>query len=204
MLVGSAAPGPRAVVGPYPRAMLASLPLTTLDLVVLGLVAIFALRGAFKGFVWQAVRLVALFGAVWGAGAWHGWLGARLGSWFTFLPEASVPFVAWVVVFVLLLVLGSYLAHMARGFIHSADLSGIDRAAGFVLGAATGLALCTLLLLIGGALLDKFGKRDFLDQALAGSHTPEYLVKAADLLRPLLPQGVQEIWDEARKSVQPS
>lgn len=185
--------------------MLAALPLTTLDLVVLGLTAVFALRGAFKGFVWQAVRLVALFGAVWGAGVWHGWLAQRLGSWFTFLPDASVPFVSWVVVFLGLMVLGAYLAHMARGLIHSADLSGLDRTAGFVLGAGTGLALCTLLLLLGGALLGKerFTEPGMIRDALAGSQTPAYLVRAADLLAPMLPGGVREIWDEARSAVEP-
>src|SRR5688572_15087125 len=104
-----AEPGCAPRPSPYPPAMVTVLALTTLDMVVLGLVAVFALRGAFKGFVWQTVRLIALFGAVWGAGAWHGWLAERLGTWFTFLPSRAVPVISWVVIFVLLMILGSYL-----------------------------------------------------------------------------------------------
>jgi membrane protein required for colicin V production len=192
---------PRAPRTPYPPAVLVAFSLTTLDVVVLGLVLVFALRGAWKGFVWQAVRLVALFGAVWGAGAWHGWLAARLGSWFTFLPDKSVPLVSWVVIFVGLMILGSYLAHMVRGLIRSADLSGLDRMAGLVLGAATGLALCTLLLLLGGAILARTDNQDYLDDALRGSKSPVFLVRAAELLAPMLPEGVRDIWNDARKSV---
>jgi uncharacterized membrane protein required for colicin V production len=183
--------------------MPAAFTLTTLDLVVLALVAVFALRGAFKGFVWQAVRLVALFGAVWGAGAWHEWVAARLANVFTFLPNASVPLVAWVLVFLALLILGAYLAHMARGLIRSADLSGLDRTAGFILGGATGAALCTVLLLVGGAMLVKWNNKQVLEDALCDAHSPEYLVKAAELLAPLLPEGVRTDWDEARRCITP-
>jgi membrane protein required for colicin V production len=183
--------------------MLAAFSLTTLDLVVLGLVAVFALRGAFKGFVWQAVRLVALFGAVWGAGAWHAWVAARLKNLFTFLPDASVPLVSWVLVFLALLILGAYLAHMARGVIRSADLSGLDRTAGFVLGGATGLALCTVLLLLGGAMLVKWNQKQVLEDALCEAQSPEYLVKAAELLAPLLPDGVRADWEDARRCITP-
>jgi membrane protein required for colicin V production len=179
------------------------LALTTLDMVVLGLVAVFALRGAFKGFVWQAVRLVALFAAVWGAGAWHGWLAERLGSWFTFLPDRAVPVISWVVIFVLLMILGSYLAYMIRGLIRSADLSALDRTAGLVLGAATGLALCTVLLLLGGALLARSENRGTFDDALKGSQSPLYLVRAAEFLAPMLPEGVRDVWNDARKTVSP-
>lgn len=181
--------------------MLLALALTTLDLVVLGLCGVFALRGAFKGFVWQAVRLAALFGALWGAGAWYGWLADRLRTWFTFLPEKSVPFVAWGVVFFALLLLGAYLAHMARGLIRSAELSGPDRVAGLVLGAAAGLGLATLLLLVGAAGLNAFGQRQVLDDALQGSLTPAYMSKASELLEPLLPEGVRALWADLRRDL---
>ena len=179
-----------------------ALALTTLDLVVLGLCALFALRGAMKGFVWQAVRLVALFGALWGAGAWYGWLGERLGHWFSFLPDRSVPFVAWGVLFLGLLLVGSYVAHMARGLIRSAELSGLDRMVGLALGAAMGLGLCTLLLLIGGALANAFGQRTLLDDTLRGSVTREAMVKSAEWLEPLFPPGLRDVWSGALGSVE--
>lgn len=175
--------------------------LTPLDLGVLGLCGLFALRGALKGFAWQAVRLVALFGALWGAGAWYGWLAERLRSWMSFLPEKAVPFVAWGAVFLGLLLLGTYVAHMARGVIRSAELSGLDRLAGLALGAAAGLGLATLLLLVGAAGLNAFGQRQVLDDALVGSVTPPYLGKASEFLEPLLPEGVRELWNDLRREV---
>ena len=179
-----------------------ALALTTFDLVALGLCALFALRGAWKGFVWQAVRLVALFGALWGAGAWYGWLAERLRSWFTFLPDKAVPFVAWGLVFLGLLLLGAYVAHMARGLIRSAELSGLDRMVGLALGAAMGLGLCTLVLLVGGALANAFGQRTLLDDALRGSITREAMVKSAELLEPLFPPGLRDVWSDALDSVE--
>ena len=183
--------------------MPAAFTLTTLDLVVLALVAVFALRGAFKGFVWQAVRLVALFAAVWAAGAAHGWVAARLPNVLTFLPNAAVPLVSWLLVFLAVLILGAYLAHMARGVIRSAELSGLDRTAGFVLGGATGLVLCTVLLLLGGSFLVKANEKDVLDDWLCDSHAHAYLLKSAELLAPLLPEGLRADWEKARSCLTP-
>lgn len=181
--------------------MLLAATLTTLDIAVLALCGLFALRGALKGFAWQAVRLVALFGALWGAGAWYGWVADRLRTWVSVLPEKAVPFVAWGVVFLGLLLLGTYLAHMARGLIRSAELSGPDRVAGLVLGAAAGLGLATLLLLVGAAGLNAFGQRQVLDDALKGSLTPAYMSKASELLEPLLPEGVRSLWADLRRDL---
>ncbi len=180
--------------------MLATI-LNALDLAVLTVCALFALRGALKGFAWQVVRLLALFGALWGASAWDDWLTARLRVWIPALPEASVPFVAWGTIFVLLLLLGAYVAHMARGLIRSADLTGMDRVFGFALGAATGLFFATLLLVVGGALLDTFGKRDLLEDAVHASVLAKPMGKAAEVLGPLLPDGVRQVWDDALASV---
>jgi len=173
----------------------------SLDIAVLVVCALFALRGALKGFAWQVVRLVALFGALWGASAWDDWLAARLKVWIPALPDSSLPFVAWGTLFVLLLLLGAYLAHMARGLIRHADLTGLDRIFGFVLGGATGLFFATLLLVVGGALLDTFDKRSVLEEAVHDSALAEPMGKAADVLGPLLPDGVRQIWDDARTAV---
>lgn len=178
--------------------------LTTLDLAVLGVCGLFALRGAFKGFVWQAVRLTALFGALWGAAAWYGWVADRLRAWVTFLPDKSVPLVAWGLVFFALLLLGAYLAHMARGLIRTAELSGVDRLTGLALGAATGLGLSTLLLLVGAALMNALSQRAVLEDLLRGSTTLEPMTRAASLLEPLLPDGVRDVWTDLRTNLQPA
>ena len=175
--------------------------LTTLDIAVLAVCALFALRGSLKGFAWQVVRLVALFGALWGASAGDDWLTARLRVWIPALPEASVPFVAWGTLFVLLLLVGAYVAHMARGLIRSADLTGMDRVFGFALGAVTGLFFATLLLVVGGALLDTFGKRELLEDAVHASVLAKPMGTAADVLGPLLPDGVRQVWNDALASV---
>jgi membrane protein required for colicin V production len=175
--------------------------LTTLDIAVLAVCALFALRGALRGFVWQAVRLVALFAALWGASACDDPLAERLRAWFPALPPASVPFVAWGAVFVALLLLGAWVAHLARNLIQRADLTSMDRVAGCVLGAATGLFFATLLLVVGGALLDAFQERALLEDAVHDSALAGPMGKAADVLGPLLPDGVRQIWEDARTSV---
>jgi hypothetical protein len=172
--------------------------LTTFDLAVVGVSALFALRGGLKGFVWQALRLLGLFVALWGASAGHVWLAARLRDLIPTLSEASAPFVAWGSIFVVLLVLGAWVANKARGVVEAVDLTGLDRAAGFVLGAAWGLFCATILLVVGGALLDAFGERGRLAAIVEGSRLAAPMGEAAAALGDLLPDGVREVWERTR------
>lgn len=175
--------------------------LTPLDLGALALCVLFAVRGALRGFVWQAIRLLTLAAALWGASALHRPLGGRIAAWFPALAPSAAPFVAWGVVFVVLLVLGALLASRARGAVDHVELTLLDRLAGLGLGAATGVAFCALALFVGGALLDGLGQRRVLDDMLRGASAPTALGKVADALAPLLPEGAQGTLEDARRRV---
>jgi uncharacterized membrane protein required for colicin V production len=174
--------------------------LTTFDLAVVGVCLLFALRGGLKGFVWQSLRLLGLLAALWGASAGDDWLAARLRGLLPTLSETAAPFVAWGSIFVVLLVLTAWAAHKARGVVEAVDLTGLDRAAGFVLGAVWGLFCATVLLVVGGALLDAFGERARLETLVQGSRLAEPMGEASRALGDLLPHGVREVWDGARRA----
>lgn len=118
--------------------------LTTLDTIAAVLVAVFALRGAFKGFAWQALRTVGLFGAIWAAFAWRTPVATWLTERVSFLPSAAAPWTASIAIFVGVFLLATWLAFVTRGALRTVRLGGLDLALGLVLGAAMGFALFTL------------------------------------------------------------
>jgi uncharacterized membrane protein required for colicin V production len=164
--------------------------LTTPDTIVLAACALFAVRGALKGFAWQAVRTVGLVAALWGAGAWHqrfgGWLHEHVG----FLPEASTPWVAWFLILAGLLVVATFFAWMAKGAVHKVQLGGPDRLLGFALGAVMGLVLMTAGFLVWGSWV----KEETLRGTLEGSVSVRWMARVVDTVEPLLPADIAKRW----------
>jgi len=168
--------------------------LTVPDTIVLGICLILALRGAWKGFVWQAVRTVGLIGSLWGATQFYVPVADWLNRTFAFIPEAATPALAWVVILLGIFLLFAFLAHMARGAIRTAQLSSVDRALGLGLGAVMGLVVCVVLFVLYGHV----AKDDELHETLDGSVSARYLAETVELLDPLFPEVVR---DRFRKSL---
>ncbi|MFM8386891.1 MAG: CvpA family protein [Planctomycetia bacterium] len=177
--------------------------LSTLDLVLVAVVALFALRGALKGFVWQVIRFVAAGLAFACASLADDPLAPVLRSVFPSLGEAAAPSVAWSIVFFLVLLLGTWAAHLARGLVHSVALAGVDRIAGFLLGAATGVLFSLLVVVMGGAWLEASGRQEQMAHYTKGSQLLAPLGRLADTLGAYLPQGARSLWLEVRPAALP-
>jgi uncharacterized membrane protein required for colicin V production len=163
--------------------------LTVPDTIVLVVCGLMGLRGALKGFAWQAVRTAALVGAIWGASLWHEPVGAWIDRTFP-IPSAWAPWIGWGLVLAVLFLFGAYLAHVARGFIRTVELTHVDRALGLVLGAVVGLVLCTA----GFLLYGRFAGSDDLRATFEGSVSRRWMERVVDVVEPVLPPGVRRIW----------
>jgi membrane protein required for colicin V production len=164
--------------------------LTTPDTLVLVACVLFALRGAWKGFAWQAVRTVGLVAALLGAGAWHQRFGVWLDDHVTFLPSAATPWVAWFLILAGLLFVATFFAWMAKGAVHRVELGGVDRLLGFGMGAVMGLVLMTAGFLVWGSWVQE----DTLRSTLDGSVSVGWMARVVDTVEPFLPADVAKRW----------
>ena len=166
--------------------------LTTPDLIVLGVCLLFGIRGAWKGFAWQAVRTVGLILALFGATQWFSPIGNWIDQKFSFIPSIAAPVVAWVLVLVVIFAAITYLAHLARGAVRSADLRGVDRFLGLGLGAVMGLVFCTVGFVVWGS----FQEKEDLRTELADSISVRYMAETMRVVKPLFPEPIRDRWGD--------
>ena len=122
--------------------MPASLPISILDLVVIGVVVISALLAAVRGFTREVLAIVA-------------WVTAAAAAWFLhplILPRIAQhianPTVALVAaiggIFILVLLIVSIITVKFSDFILDSRIGALDRTLGFVFGAARGVLICVV------------------------------------------------------------
>lgn len=169
--------------------------LATPDLIVLGIVALFGVRGAFKGFAWQAVRTAGLVGAIFVANLFY----PRLESWLAdvagFVPAKAV--IAWLALFVGVFLLVGVFAYMARGMVRSARLGSADRALGLLLGATMGFLLAT----IGFAVYASWKDDASLRETFAGARSIRWMASAVRAVKPLAPEPIRDHWMQVLSSL---
>ncbi|MDB5557581.1 MAG: CvpA family protein [Enterovirga sp.] len=122
--------------------MPASLPISILDLVVIGVVIISALLAAVRGFTREVLAIVA-------------WVTAAAAAWFLhplLLPKIkdhiANPTVALVAaigaIFIITLLIVSIITVKFSDFVLDSRIGALDRTLGFVFGAARGLLICVI------------------------------------------------------------
>ncbi|MFV1959767.1 MAG: CvpA family protein [Planctomycetota bacterium] len=172
--------------------------IATPDVVVALLCGILAVRGAMKGFAWQAVRTVGLIAAVVAAGAGYrplaGWIEQKM----SFVPDVAAPIVAWFALFVGVLLVATWFAWMARGAVRTIKLGFADRIAGFLMGAIMGLVLLTIAFLAIGTYLPDAQLRD----AMEGSISVRAMAEVAHVAEPVIPEKIQRHWQDALRTLQ--
>jgi membrane protein required for colicin V production len=125
--------------------------MTPADYVMLFLVVASAAVGVWRGFVTEALSLGALVAAIVLAWLFSGLVEPFLGDW-----DSAVDVRVWVarvIIFVTVLVLGGVASWFARKFIGHTGLSGLDRA----LGAAFGVVRAALVIGLGVIVLEFLG-----------------------------------------------
>ena len=118
-----------------------------IDIVIIVAVTISVIIGIVRGFVKEAISIAALLVAIWAALFFGPAVGEISESWI-----ASKELQVWfgrILVFAVILSIGGLLGWGISKLVRLSILSGMDRLAGAVFGAARGILLVALLVLAG-------------------------------------------------------
>lgn len=124
--------------------------MTSFDYVVLGILLASMALGAWRGVIGEIIALaawvLAFFAAKW-------WGGEVAQQFLTGIGDPAVRLVAaWVLVFVIVLLLMALVRLAIRGLLKALGLSLSDRALGVLFGAARGVLIVLALVALGGVL----------------------------------------------------
>ncbi len=119
-----------------------------IDYAIIGLIAISATIGLFRGFVKEALSLTT-----WGLAFWIGLSFSREFSVYLKpvidLPSARMA-ASFVILFLLTLILGSMLVFLLGQLVDKTGLTGSDRFAGLLFGIGRGIVVVAVLVLLAG------------------------------------------------------
>ena len=159
--------------------------MNALDLAIIAVIALSALFAFARGFVREALSIVA-------------WVGAALITLYGFnhtygivVRFVTTPLLADLIagagLFVVsLIVLTILTAYVAR-FVHSSALSPIDRTLGLIFGLARGVILVSLAYLVVDVSLPQNDRPGWIKEA----KSERFLARGADILRNALPESLQ-------------
>jgi membrane protein required for colicin V production len=124
--------------------------MTTIDYVLIGIVAISAIVGLFRGLMREALSLVTWLAALWFA--WH--LGPDLEPYLGGLLESPAvrPWAARVIIFFGVLLLGMLVGWLVSQFVRVSLFQGVDRLFGVVFGLLRAFVVIGALVILGQAL----------------------------------------------------
>lgn len=154
-----------------------------IDIVIIVAVTLSVIIGIVRGFVKEAISIAALLVAIWAALYFGPSVGQVSESWI-----ASKELQMWfgrILVFAVILSLGGLLGWGISKLVRLSILSGMDRLAGAIFGAARGILLVALLVLAGefaGFSNDEWWQRSLLIP---------YLEEVADWIEVMAPQGYE-------------
>ena len=154
-----------------------------IDIVIIVAVTISVIIGIVRGFVKEAISITALLVAIWAALYFGPAVGEVSESWI-----ASKELQMWfgrILVFAIILSIGGLLGWGISKLVRLSILSGMDRLAGAVFGAARGILLAALLVLAGefaGFSNDGWWQSSLLIP---------YLEQVAEWIKVMAPQGYE-------------
>lgn len=128
--------------------------LSSVDWVLLGVLALSALLGALRGFVAEVLSMVVWIAAFWLAFVY----GAEAAEWLK--PQvqdaAGRLLLAYALVFIVAMIVGSVMTWLVGAMVKSVGLGGLNRFFGLVYGLGRGVVLgCVLVLLLGWTALPR-------------------------------------------------
>jgi membrane protein required for colicin V production len=156
-----------------------------LDLAILGVIALSAVFAFARGFVREALSLVAWAGAA--AVAFYGFhdVSAMIGH---FVSMPLLPqLIAGAGLFLISLIVLTIVTWRIARFVHSTALSPIDRTLGLIFGVARGILLLSIAYLALNIILP----REDWPAPIQASKSLPFFAGAAEMLRPMLPEVVR-------------
>ena len=172
-----------------------------LDLAVIGIVALSAIFAFARGFVREALSIVAWVGAAYITFKGFDWVYAQVD------PKVHNPLLSQVIaglgLFIVSLIVLTILTGFLARMVHASGLSPIDRTLGFIFGLARGAFLVCLAYLLLDLSVQPSDRPMWIREAKSGP----YLHEGADTLKGFLPESLKvrttEAADELLRKVDP-
>ncbi|MBK9383895.1 MAG: CvpA family protein [Planctomycetes bacterium] len=158
-----------------------------IDGICLGLIAVFALRGFFRGFVRQAALFAAIFGGISLANLFAEPLSNEIPDLTSALESGDRLFAAYVAIFLATLLLAALVARFLEQTLELLQLRSVDRLLGFALGAACGTLLVAFLLACGLVFTPRVGPGERIHRSLEDSRSLRLVANGVVHLRLALP-----------------
>ena len=155
-----------------------------IDIAIVVLVLLSAIVGFVRGFVREAFSLASWIAAIVVAFLFYEKLATQLP--FNIPNDLARQGVAFLLLFVGVLILGSIINYLFNKAIHAIGLGGADRVLGGVFGVVRGSLVVTLLVLLMGLGLTSFTEH----QLWTSSKLVPHFVKTADWIKKEIPDNV--------------
>ena len=158
------------------------------DIALLVVACVLVVLGMMKGLVRILIGLAALVAAFAVAARFHEPLASQL-NWIS-LPDDPLKLIAYVLIFIGVMLAGGLVAYVLRKLIKAAMLSWADR----IGGAALGLVIATLFAAL--LILPLVAYSPFSSRLLNGSKLAPYVTAVADMASPLVPDNLSRLYRE--------
>jgi membrane protein required for colicin V production len=122
--------------------------MVTLDYIILAIILVSAIAGAFRGFLREIFSVVAWILAIWLAWKFAPSLAPKLG---VLKDPVYGTWAARALIFLPVIIAGYYLGAMVNHFVRLSMFSGLDRLLGFLLGCARGLVIIGIGIILAQA-----------------------------------------------------
>ncbi len=169
-----------------------------IDWTAIVILSVFFVMGLFKGFVWQASRMLSLVAGFVVAGVYGERGAAVIHRWFGGGAPVSgaTVYLAYVVIFLAVVVVLSLMAYFIQKLVRKSGLGFYDRVCGGFLGVATGACVMIFILSIIYMFLDDFA----IAEAARRSKSMTISQKTLRTLGDVVPRPMQQVFgvEEAR------
>ena len=170
-----------------PAAELSALP--WIDKVAVVLLALFLVLGFWRGLWWQVIRMVGFVGAFAAARLFSPQVEPLLTETFSITDERFSQGLAWMLIFIVALVIALLLGKLGKKLLESLQLGLVDRVTGALAGALTALLIHSAFL----AAMSLLAPADWLATTLEGSWSASLLELLGEEW-PVIVDGEQGEW----------
>lgn len=140
----------------------------TLDIIIIGLIAIAGIMGIFKGFINQFVSIAALLLGTWCAFKFSWFLTGKVTGWLNpDIAQNTLHIIMFIVVFILVLIVAHFIGKLLEGLINLTMLGWLNRILGFLFGALKAIIILGIAMYVINYLngMFKFIPQEMLDSS---------------------------------------
>ena len=119
-----------------------------IDIAIIALIVLSAILSLFRGFVTEALALATWLVALWVSMTFYEELAGWLSQWISLVSAQKIT--AFALLFVCTLLLGAVINFLAGKLVTKTGLGGTDKMLGVVFGAARGVVIVAILVLLAG------------------------------------------------------